>query len=280
MRPSAAQAICVFLLFSSFPAFTQHEERTPSQELLAAASKGETASVRKLLAQHGDIEAKDKNGRTPLMLASQHGRVDTVKLLLASGARPDARDGSGLTAYGLTIIDPAGRGPHEEVLKLLPQPPRLRLLVNAGWTPGSIVSSCFESRDRLLKRIGAMHPEESLLKELQAFLSTSGKGLAQITGAGDDAAEGDGIVNLDVQPGAACETGSGDVLTFSIDVRVSRARDRKVLLEKRFGGGVKGMRQLTVNNVEQYAPVYESWMKPQAGPIYWAVVGALMRSEP
>ena len=245
-----------------------------SPDLLMEAAKGDTARVQTLLKQGANIEAADKNGRTPLMLAAQHGHAETVRLLLASGAKADARGKDGLTAFGLTLFSPAGHGSHDEVLKALPQPPRLRVAVEAGWTPGKLVSSCFQTREQLVKLVGAMHPEESLVKELQAFAIASGRGLAQLMQSPADA---DGVVRLEVRPGSACVAQSGDNLTFSIELQVLRARDRGVLLGKSFGGGLKGLRVQTVDNPSQYAPVYDAWMKPQAGPIYWAAVEALMK---
>jgi hypothetical protein len=40
------------------------------------------------------------------------------------------------------------------------------------------------------------------------------------------------------------------------------------------------MRAQMVDNAAQYKPVYDAWMKAQAGPIYWAAVEALLRSAP
>src|SRR5690348_11029012 len=71
-----------------------------SSGLLSAAASGKTDQVSTLLAKGANVEAKDKNGRTPLMLAAQHGHADTVRLLLSKGAKADARDRSGWTAYG------------------------------------------------------------------------------------------------------------------------------------------------------------------------------------
>jgi hypothetical protein len=96
------------------------------------------------------------------------------------------------------------------------------------------------------------------------------------TGA-DDA---DAIVTLEIEPGAACSGGSADSLTFAIEVKIFRARDRLPLAQKSFGGGLKGLRAQTVDNAAQYKPIYEAWMKAQAGPIYWNIVETLMRSAP
>ena len=57
------------------------------------------------------------------------------------------------------------------------------------------------------------------------------------------AADGaDGILLLEIQPGSACAGGTGDTLTFEIDLQVLRAQDRQLLLHKSLGGGFKGMR--------------------------------------
>jgi hypothetical protein len=261
----------------------------PSQGLLAAAAKGETTLVQTLIQTGASVEAADKNGRTPLMLAAQHGHADTVRVLLAAGANLDARDKQGLTAFGLALLNPIGRDEREAVLKLLPQHPRFSLAVTAGWSPARLVSSCFQRREQSIQQFGLMRPDESLLRELQAFATSSGQGLAQLVHADANAAEplrpgpvddADAIVTLEIEPGAACSGGTADSRTFAIDVRVYRARDRLLLLQKTLGGGLKGLRAQTVENATQYKPVYEAWMKAQAGPIYWAVVEALLKSAP
>jgi hypothetical protein len=261
----------------------------PSADLLAAAVKGDPARIRFLLQHGADIEAADKNGRTALMLAAQHGHPDAVSALLAAGARPNTRDRSGLDAYGVALLDPAGRGDRDAALKLLPKPTRSRLSVIAGWSPARLVSSCFQQREQIVQRIGLLHPDEGLLRELQAFAKSSGRGLAELTGVDarniqplrpEPAGNADAILLLEIEPGSACTGGNGDTLTFDIDLQVFRAADRQLLLHKTLGGGFKNMRGMLVANPNQYQPVYEAWMKPQAGPIYWAAVEALLKSAP
>lgn len=246
----------------------------PSSALLSAAASGKTAEVQALLEKGASIEAQDKSGRTPLMLAAQHGHADTVRLLLQKGAHADARDRSGLTAFGLTLLSPAGRGDHEAALKALPQPPPLRVAVDAGWSPAHLASSCFMSPEELRRFFTDAHFESLFVKELSDYSRTAGRGVVDLTNSGDP----DARIEIQLQPGAKCEAATGDSLTFSIDVKVVRAKDQKVLLEKSFGGGFKGLRTQTVTNIAQYSPVFLAWLKPQAQPVYWAAVETLLRN--
>jgi hypothetical protein len=258
-----------------------------SAQLLAASARGHTEQVKALLSRTPSLEATDKDGRTPLMLAAQHGHADTVKLLLARGANPDARDSSGLTAYGVALLDPAGRGDHEDVLKMLPRPPRARIALEARWTPAKLVSSCFMDRAPMAREVGQIHLDAMVLEEVARFAFTpAARNLAEIVhadklGAGEPSsatpADANATVILEVEPGAACSGQTGDNLTLSINVRVFRGSDHNLLLEKAFGGGLKGLRMQTVNNPSQYAPVYGAWIKPQAAPIFWAVMTSLMK---
>jgi hypothetical protein len=247
-----------------------------SANLRTAAITGDEDEVKALLDKGANVEGKDKNGRTALMLAAQRGHDEIVKLLLAKGAHADARDRQGWTAYGLALLEPVGRGDHADVLKEFPAPPKLRLAVHAAWTPAQLQSSCFLQRGDLPAAVGNLHLNTMVLEEFLAFAGASGKGLAEIVRAPDEPS--DALVNITVEPGAACVGGS-DNLTLGIDVRVFRSSDHELLLEKSFGGGFKGLRAQTVSNAAQYAPVFQSWIRPQAGPMYWAVVEILYRSK-
>lgn len=258
-----------------------------THDLLEAATAGDTARVRANLEAGVKADVTGKYARTPLMLAAQHGRVDTVKALLAAGANPQLRDESGLTAYGLALFEPAGHGSHDPVLKLLPQPARLRLSAITGWSAQGLVSSCFEQRAQLVQQMGLMKPDEMMLRQLQAYIKTQGKGLAQLVAVdarGTDPLKveptdrADAIIALGIDPGAACAGGTADNLAFQVEMRILRGSDGTLLLEKRIGGGLKGLRTLKVENAAQYRPVYETWLKEQSATIYWDAVETLMKS--
>lgn len=70
--------------------------------------------VRMLIAAGADIEAKDGNGRAPLVVHAQEGHLGAVKLLLENKANVDARDKEGFAA-----IHTASEHDHVDVAKAL-----------------------------------------------------------------------------------------------------------------------------------------------------------------
>ncbi len=252
----------------------------PPEDWLAAAKKGDTGRVQALLKAGAELEAKDPDGRTALMLAAQYGRADTVRLLLAQGAHADARDKRGWNAYMLALLSPSGgiiHTVHDNVLKLLPQP-HLRLAVEARWAPGaSFFSSCFMRPDDLARHMDGVRPEALVLEAFRDYAFRSGRGLLELV---QTPAGADGVLSLLVEPGVTCVQ-QFDRLSMVIHVRVLRLPDESPLLERAYGGGMKtGMRGEPAANPAQYPALYQAWAKSQAGPIYWSVIEALMRSQP
>ena len=67
-----------------------------------------------------------------------------------------------------------------------------------------------------------------------------------------------------------------DRLKMPVHAQLSLAGGKSVL-DRGFGEGVKvGMKTESATNANQHGPLYEAWAKSQAGPIYWAVVEALL----
>ena len=61
------------------------------EQLIDAASWGETDKVQALLAAGADVEARDEDDLTALMQAARLGRIEVVQALLAAGADVNAR---------------------------------------------------------------------------------------------------------------------------------------------------------------------------------------------
>jgi len=83
-------------------------------ELLDAAVKGDSAGVKALLAKGAEVNEKNADGVTALMLASGRGHGEIVELLLAQGAAANAKSNAGHTA----LIFACNQG-HPGIVKVL-----------------------------------------------------------------------------------------------------------------------------------------------------------------
>ena len=259
-------------------------------DILEAARKGKDKEIEALLAKGSDIEARDKDGRTPLMLAAQYGHAATVRMLLDKGAKADARDTHRWNAYMLALLAPSGgvvHTTHDAVLKLLPQPKRFRVAITASWTPGKgLFSSCFMRSAEMTQHLRELHPDGIVIEALQRFAPTSGRDLiafVSVDARGNSEIserptpqDVDAILTLQVEPGVVCVQ-QADEISMLIHATVNAPDEAAPLLEKTFGAGVKmGMRGQVATNANQHGPLFESWAKSQAGPVYWAILTALL----
>lgn len=261
-----------------------------AKQLLAAARIGDAAQVRTLLKAGASPDAKDKNGRTPLMLAAANGYADTVRALLEKGASASVQDKNGRTAFDWAMFSPMSEKERDAILAALPQHPRFRLYMDAVWLADNLSSSCFLSRDELAILANNLHPDALVAGALVEYARVSGKDLVDIVrtdthsqaGAPKSppppAPEVDGAVRLEVRPGASC-AGRFDDLTLAIDVHVITPTSPGPVLVKTFGGGLKGLHAQPVENPGQYRPFFEKWSTAHAESIYWAMVKALLRER-
>jgi uncharacterized protein len=84
-------------------------------QLFQAVKSGNVSDVNAAINSGTDINTKDSEGLTLLMLASQEGRVEVVRLLLEKGARVNVKE----DGYGRTALILASRNGHTDVVKSL-----------------------------------------------------------------------------------------------------------------------------------------------------------------
>lgn len=75
------------------------------EQLLAAARTGQAAAARRALQAGASVEARDADGRTPVLLATIARDVQTVRLLIEHGANVNAQDRQRDSAFLLASAD-------------------------------------------------------------------------------------------------------------------------------------------------------------------------------
>lgn len=87
----AALFVCVLLLNigCAMPATADDKQ---DQALIAAASRGADADIRKLIAAGARVTARDPRGRTALLAATHGNHVEAARLLIAAGSDVNAKD--------------------------------------------------------------------------------------------------------------------------------------------------------------------------------------------
>lgn len=69
--------------------------------LIRAAQKQDANRLEELLDKGGNVNAQDRYGATPLMIAAYNGDKESVRVLLAHGADTRHTDNNGNTAYSV-----------------------------------------------------------------------------------------------------------------------------------------------------------------------------------
>ncbi len=84
-----------FVLFL-LAACTRH--LTAPDTLHDAVKRNDCATVQQLIEAGAPVDARDKDGLTPLMLACMNLQEENIRLLVRAGANPHARNAAGTTA--------------------------------------------------------------------------------------------------------------------------------------------------------------------------------------
>jgi len=186
------------------------------------------------------VDAKDKQGRSALVLAAENGHPEIVALLLAHSGRT------------------------------LP----LRVTLDAAVAPGNLYSSCFMTPAQLAQHVAGLQPDAVVAAALRDYAAQNGKGVLEF--GSDESA--DTVLQLRVRPGASCEPQrSVDTLTMAIDLKLIRKGAAQPPWQKTFGGGLKGLHARAVSSPAQYAPLFEDWARQHAPDMYWNVLAAVVR---
>src|SRR5579883_623078 len=98
--------LCLFAGRSPLPASSpptvraraQRETKPIAVELFTAIKNGDATAIRTLLDNGADVNARDAEGNTPLILASFYGSPECVELLIERGADVNAANKAGVTA--------------------------------------------------------------------------------------------------------------------------------------------------------------------------------------
>jgi len=159
----------------------------PQQAIMPTAGRGDVIGLQTLLRHGVDVNATDKYGYTPLILAA--GGTDfaeTVRLLLAHGAKIDARNSDGDTP----LLRAAWEG-HFEVMKtLLEHGADVNAQNDKGWSALLVVERQFPARyTHLLLSHGAHIDAQSKDGDtplLYAVLAENLAGVEALLAAGAD----------------------------------------------------------------------------------------------
>jgi outer membrane protein assembly factor BamB len=117
LRRSGRCLLLAFLVAAAWPVGAAETAAELKEAFLAAARKGDVASVKALLAKGADVNATNAYGATALSYAADKGHLEVVKLLLQHKAKVNVKD----SFYNFTPLTWAGYRGHAAVVQALLQ---------------------------------------------------------------------------------------------------------------------------------------------------------------
>ena len=115
MKHILLTTIAAVLVVGCYPLFIAADAVIAPQNfsIHKAARVGHIKAVKRNLASGTDVNAKDEDGVTPLLVATANGRKEIVELLIREGADVNAK------VNGVTPLHQAAIRGHKEIAKLL-----------------------------------------------------------------------------------------------------------------------------------------------------------------
>ena len=101
--------VFLYIIFNLFKLFSSIEE-----DFLVAVASGNIQEVKRLINSRVDINTRDKDGQTPLILATYKGYKEIVIILIKNGANVNIKDKNGWTALTYALAKK-----HNEIVFLL-----------------------------------------------------------------------------------------------------------------------------------------------------------------
>jgi outer membrane protein assembly factor BamB len=161
--------------YPPLPRDKQVEKAKLTEGLLAAARKGDVATVKSLLAQGADVNGKSAYGATALSFAAEKGHLEVVKVLLQHKADVNIRD----KFYKISPLEWALSRPHVEIVKAL-------LAAGATGADSALQSGAAQGRADLVRAVldAVKLKEDALSKALAAAPEKATEVRALLTKAG------------------------------------------------------------------------------------------------
>jgi ankyrin repeat protein len=234
----------------------------PVNSLAQAVYVGDIDTVRSLIKKRVDLNARDEDGSTPLLIAVTRRYSDIARLLLASGAKPDiaSRYGAGSDAFegGTPLSEASGSGDIAT----------MKLLLKAGANPNHGTSLYMPLREaaekgnieacRLLLDSGAnvkageKTGDSALYKAVGARSSTQGRLVRLLIARGANVNET--TENGETPLMRAAELGNDEIVKLLLESganpKAATSWGRTVLMQAALSGGVEMVQLLMSKGVD------------------------------
>ncbi len=114
----AARIALLLMAYATVTSGSATAQNAADSALIAAAERGDAASVERLLKQGASAKARDGTGRTALLAATQHNRIEVVRELLKTRVALDHVNKLGWTCLLEAVILGDGGARHTEIVRL------------------------------------------------------------------------------------------------------------------------------------------------------------------